>query len=97
MRQHTYEEIQGYLESEGFLIEATSINNFKPCPFARLIEPEHQLAEVSKKALYQKKRYFPASLWFGPADPTGAKLTDLGRKMKGARDMQPTTNRKPNR
>jgi SAM-dependent methyltransferase len=58
--QHTYEEITALLASEGFVIEATSINNFKkPLPLAEIIEMEQGLAEVSKKALYQKRRYFP--------------------------------------
>jgi carbamoyltransferase len=58
--QHTYEEIQELLALEGFVVEATSINNFKLLPaLDRLIGLERQLGEVAKRALYQKKRYYP--------------------------------------
>ena len=58
--QHTYEELQDWLGSEGYVIEATSINNFKRLPsLDRLVELEHQFEDVSKKALYKKKQYYP--------------------------------------
>jgi len=58
--QHTYEEIHAVLDAEGFVIEATSINKFKrPVSLAEFIERERRLSEVSKKALYEKRRYYP--------------------------------------
>ena len=58
--QHTYEEIHELLRSEGFVIEATSINNFKRMPsLSTLIEMERRLEDRSKRVLYEKKRYFP--------------------------------------
>ena len=58
--QHTYEEISKLLESEGFVVESTSINNFKQLPsLERLIELERQFEDASKTALYKKSRYYP--------------------------------------
>jgi cyclopropane fatty-acyl-phospholipid synthase-like methyltransferase len=58
--QHTYEELQQLLASEGFKVEATSINNFRRMPsLATLIEMERKLEDRSKRMLYDKKRYFP--------------------------------------
>jgi 2-polyprenyl-3-methyl-5-hydroxy-6-metoxy-1,4-benzoquinol methylase len=58
--QHTYEELHDVLTSEGFIIEATSINNFKRLPSLKLlIEMERRLEDKSKEALYRRKRYFP--------------------------------------
>ena len=58
--QHTYEEIHELLVSEGLVVKATSINNFKnPASLAKLIELEQRLEAVSKAALYRQKRYCP--------------------------------------
>ncbi len=58
--QHTYEEIQKLLESQGFVVEATSINNFKKLPSPqRLIELEHGFEESSRRALDKQRRYYP--------------------------------------
>jgi 2-polyprenyl-3-methyl-5-hydroxy-6-metoxy-1,4-benzoquinol methylase len=58
--QHTYEEMHELLASEGFVIEATSINKFKKLPhISKLIEMEKELESVSRKALYRDGRYFP--------------------------------------
>ena len=58
--QHTYEELHQLLAAEGFIIESTSINNFKTLPsLAELVAMERRLEERSKHALYRKKRYFP--------------------------------------
>jgi carbamoyltransferase len=58
--QHTYEEIQALLRSEGFRVEATSINHFKPMPsLDRLIELERRQEQASKDALYKKGQYAP--------------------------------------
>jgi SAM-dependent methyltransferase len=58
--QHTYEEIHGLLASEGFTIEATSINKFKPLPsYDKVIELERQLEIASRTALYKKGHYYP--------------------------------------
>jgi hypothetical protein len=58
--QHTYEELHTLLTSEGFTIEATSINNFGPLPnLDALIEMEQRLERRSYEALHKKKRYFP--------------------------------------
>ena len=58
--QHSYEEIHTLLEDEGFLVEATSINGFKPMPsLTKLIELEKRLERTSKVALARRRRYFP--------------------------------------
>ena len=58
--QHTYEELHDLLKSEGFVIKATSINNFKRLEsLERLIDMERRLEDRSKYMLYRKKRYFP--------------------------------------
>jgi carbamoyltransferase len=57
--QHTFEEIQPLLASEGFTVEATSINNFKRLPsLEKIIELEHGFAAASKAALH-RRRYYP--------------------------------------
>jgi SAM-dependent methyltransferase len=69
--QHTYEEIEELLVSEGFLVESTSINGFRTLPSRdRLIEMEKRCEEVSRKALYKKGRYYPGffSVWAKRAD-----------------------------
>ncbi len=58
--QHTYEEIDDLLRSEGFVIEATSINGYKRLPGReRLIRMERELEQASRSALYKKHRYYP--------------------------------------
>ena len=58
--QHTYEELHALLTSQGFVIEATSVNNFKRLPeLNTLIEMERKLEDKSRDALYRKHRYFP--------------------------------------
>ncbi len=58
--QHTYEEIHELLGSEGFAVEATSINGFKPLPaLENLIRMEKDLERVSTRALLRKHRYYP--------------------------------------
>jgi carbamoyltransferase len=58
--QHSYQEIQQLLESEGFIVEATSINNFRRMPAqTTLYEMERWLETRSETALHKKGRYFP--------------------------------------
>jgi carbamoyltransferase len=58
--QHTYEEIHALLESQGCIVESTSINRFGPLPpLERTIEMERGLEQVSLKSLYKEGRYFP--------------------------------------
>jgi SAM-dependent methyltransferase len=58
--QHTFEEIQPLLASEGFIVEATSINRFKPIPsFETIVKLEHGFTAASKDALYRRRRYYP--------------------------------------
>jgi carbamoyltransferase len=64
--QHTYEEMESLLRTEGFVIEGTSINDFKPMPaHEKLIEMEKQCEEISKHAIEKRKRYYPGffSIW----------------------------------
>ena len=58
--QHTYEEIQGLLASEGFVVEATSINNFKRLPpLEKAIRLEQRFTAASQATLNHKRRYYP--------------------------------------
>jgi SAM-dependent methyltransferase len=58
--QHTFEEIHDLLRSEGFTVEATSINGFKPLPsLETLIRMEQDLERVSTRAIVRKHRYYP--------------------------------------
>ena len=58
--QHTFEEIQQLLKSEGFVVEATSINNFKTLPpLAQIVEMERRFTAASEAALHRKRRYHP--------------------------------------
>jgi hypothetical protein len=58
--QHTYAEICDELTSARFVIEATSINNYKPLPDRdKLLEMEKRCEQVSRAALYRKRRYYP--------------------------------------
>jgi hypothetical protein len=58
--QHTYEEIEEFLRSEGFTVEATSINDFKRLPpRSDVINMERAMEPISKRALHAKGRYFP--------------------------------------
>lgn len=64
--QHTYEEISTLLESEGYQIEATSINKYKPKPQKKqIVELEKEFEQRSRTALYKNKRYFPGffTIW----------------------------------
>ncbi len=64
--QHTYEEIETLLSSEGFVVESTSINDFKAMPSRdTLIRMEKECEEISKKAIYREGRYYPGffSVW----------------------------------
>lgn len=57
--QHTLEEIHALLAGEGFVMESTSINQFKPLPsLAELIEAEKRYTAISEQALRQG-RYNP--------------------------------------
>ena len=48
------------LESQGCVVEATSINEFRRLPpLERLLEMEQKLEETSRTTLYQKGRYYP--------------------------------------
>jgi 2-polyprenyl-3-methyl-5-hydroxy-6-metoxy-1,4-benzoquinol methylase len=58
--QHTYEEIHALLESQGCVVESTSINRFGPLPpLERAIELERGLRQVSLDSLYKQGRYYP--------------------------------------
>jgi carbamoyltransferase len=58
--QHTFEEIHRLLTTHGFVVEATSINNFKRLPpLERLLELERGFDAASRTALYRKRRYYP--------------------------------------
>jgi carbamoyltransferase len=58
--QHTYSEIRDVLASVGFVVEATSINNYKRlAPADDLVELEKKCEQTSKAALYTKRRYYP--------------------------------------
>jgi hypothetical protein len=64
--QHTYEEMEALLRSEGFVVEGTSINGFKAMPpLETLIEMEKQCEAISEKAIKQRNRYYPGffSVW----------------------------------
>jgi carbamoyltransferase len=64
--QHTYEEMEALLRSEGFVVEGTSINGFKPMPSREaLIEMEKRCEAISKTAIERRKRYYPGffSVW----------------------------------
>ena len=64
--QHTYEEMEALLRSEGFVVEGTSINGFKAMPSKEtLIEMEKQCEAISEKAIKKRKRYYPGffSVW----------------------------------
>jgi carbamoyltransferase len=57
--QHTYEEIQRLLASEGFVVEAASINGFRRLPtLERAITLERRFEAASEVAL-RKGRYYP--------------------------------------
>ena len=69
--QHSYEEIEALLREEGFVVERTSINGFKPMPGRdKLIQLEKQLEEKSNIALTKKRKYFPGFfvVWARRAD-----------------------------
>ena len=58
--QHTFEEIRQLLAEQDFVIERTSINNFKPMPSPETITKlERSFTAVSKAALHRKGRYYP--------------------------------------
>ena len=58
--QHTFEEIQRLLKQHDFIVERTSINNFKPLPsLEKIVELESRFVAASKAALYRKRRYYP--------------------------------------
>ena len=58
--QHSYEEIESLLREEGFVVERTSINDFKSMPpLDTLIRLEKQLERKSQLALSKGRRYFP--------------------------------------
>jgi len=64
--QHTYEELHEILESEGFVIDSTSLNNFGPLPpLQEAIALEKQCEEISIRALNDERRYYPGffSVW----------------------------------
>ena len=72
--QHTYEEIRRLLAAEGFVVEATSINNFKGLPsLENAIQLERRLAETSKVALYRKCRYYPGFFVVWARRPLGVR------------------------
>ncbi|OGW69844.1 MAG: hypothetical protein A2036_01380 [Omnitrophica bacterium GWA2_50_21] len=58
--QHTYDEIAQLLEQNGFKIEATSINHFKPNPDREKIKIlERQCSKYAHDALCKKNQYYP--------------------------------------
>jgi SAM-dependent methyltransferase len=58
--QHTFAEIAGLLEEEGFGIEATSINRFKRMPeMTKLFAMEKEYEALSERALNRRGKYFP--------------------------------------
>lgn len=64
--QHTHEELHGLLCDEGFVIEASSINNFKRLPpLEEIVKLEKACEEISRAALYKQRRYYPGffSVW----------------------------------
>lgn len=64
--QHTYEELHEILSAEGFLIEATSLNNFGPLPsLEETIALEKRCEQISERAITEERRYYPGffSVW----------------------------------
>ena len=58
--QHTLEEVVGWFDELGVELSSTSINGFYPIEsHAALFAKEQTLAEVSRKALFEEKRYYP--------------------------------------
>jgi carbamoyltransferase len=58
--QHSFDEIHRLLDEEGFRVEATSINRFKPIrSFEDIVRQEKDCERLSQAALHRKGRYFP--------------------------------------
>ncbi|MEM8709885.1 MAG: class I SAM-dependent methyltransferase [Planctomycetota bacterium] len=58
--QHTLREVVGWFDELGVELVSTSINGFYPLgDLAALYEQELSLAEVSRRALFEEKRYYP--------------------------------------
>ena len=58
--QHSYDEIQKLLLEEDFVVQRTSINNFKPITsHENMVKREQKLEVTSTTALHKKRQYFP--------------------------------------
>lgn len=63
--QHTYAEIEALLNSEGFVVEATSLNRFKRVPTPDKMEEVEQRCEAISQRALRRGIYYPGffSVW----------------------------------